>query len=408
MFRNDTDDKTSVIFPERRTLNAESPPMTNSSRPPSPARLIWANAETCADLLYATGFTAPDPYLWLDVGQQRWLIVTSLEIGRALRQAPIGTRALTRQQAAAEFGLGAAERPTTADLVLAAARRFRRTRWETPEDFPFSLARQLEAGGLHLRTASPFFPERRRKTAAEVACIRAGVRLAEIGLACARDILRNSQISGRGILRWQGRTLTAERLRAEIDVVMLRSGGRCTRTIVAPGRQGADPHEIGHGPIRAGQPIVLDIFPRVERTGYHGDLTRTVVKGRAPDLVRRAHAAVRAAQLVALREVRAGVALRSVHAAVHAAFRHKGFATDLTVNPPRGFIHGTGHGLGLDVHEAPRVADIDGTLADGDVVTIEPGLYDPKWGGMRLEDNILVTAAGYDLLSHASYVLEIP
>lgn len=380
--------------------------MTPSSR--APARLIWATSETCADLLYATGFMAPDPFLWMETGRQRWLIVSPLEIGRALRQAPAGTRVLTGQQAGVELGLDPEEKPTSMDLVFAAARRFRRNHWEVPGDFPLSLARRLESGDLHLRTVSPFFPERRRKTPAEVACIRAGVRLAEIGLARARAILRDSQISGRGILRWENRQLTAERLRAEIDIAMLRHGGRCVRTIVAPGRQGADPHEAGHGPIRAHEPIVLDIFPRVEKTGYHGDLTRTVVKGQAPDIVRRAHAAVRAAQLAALREVRAGVALRTVHVAVQAVLQEREFETDLTANPPYGFIHSTGHGLGLDVHEAPRVADVDGSLAVGDVVTIEPGLYDPKWGGMRLEDNILVTAAGADILSHASHALEVP
>jgi Xaa-Pro aminopeptidase len=380
--------------------------MATSSK--TPARLIWATAETCADLRYATGFSAPDPFLWLDLGRERWLVVSTLEIGRARHGAHPGIRVLSREEAAVALGLDPATRPSTAALILAAARKFRRNRWEVPADFPLGLAHQLQAGGLVPHVVEPFFPGRRRKTSNELTQIRTGVRLATAGLARAREVLRNSQIGRNGILAWDGAVLTADRLRAEIDLAVMHRGGSCMRTIVAPGRQGADPHEAGHGPIRAHQPVVVDVFPRDGRSGYHGDLTRTWVKGRAPEIVRRAHAAVRAAQRAALAEMRPGTPVRQVHAAVSGVLREHGFDTDLTARPPRGFIHSTGHGLGLEVHESPRLADIDGTLETGDVVTVEPGLYDPQWGGVRLEDDVFVAPDGPEVLSRFPYALEIP
>lgn len=380
--------------------------MTTVSRPP--ARLIWAASATCADLWQVAKLPTSDSFLWLEIGTHRWVVVSPLEVGRAVRLAPAGTKVLTREQAAVEFGVEPPERPTTTALVLGVARKFRRTCWEVPADFPLGLAQQLEAEGLRLRSVQPFLPERRCKTPAELAFLRAGVKLAEIGLARARAVLRSAQLVRGRCLSWNGTPLTAERLRAEIEIAILRRGGRCERTIVAPGRQGADPHEAGHGPIHADEPIVLDIFPRDERSGYFGDLTRTVVKGRAPEVVRRAHAAVRAAQLAAIAQARPGVKLATVHAAASAVLEQHGFVTDLTTVPPRGFIHGTGHGLGLEIHEAPRLGRIAGQLQAGDVVTIEPGLYYPEWGGVRLEDDLAITATGAELLSHASHALEIP
>ena len=160
--------------------------------------------------------------------------------------------------------------------------------------------------------------------------------------------------------------------------------------------------------MRAGEPIVLDIFPRVEATGYFGDLTRTVVRGPATEMVRRAFAAVEAAQEAARRTVRAGVPARDIHQAAAAALAAAGFSTDLTADPPVGFIHGLGHGLGLEVHEAPRCnrTAVKPLLA-GHVITLEPGLYDPAWGGIRLEDVVAVTETGCDTLTAAPIFLEI-
>jgi len=373
----------------------------------SPARLIWAASETCADLWYASRLPTADPFLWLEIGRRRWLVVSPLELGRARRLAPRGTRVMTRQQAITEFGMSETRAGTVADLILGAARRYRRLRWEVPDYLPLGLARRLEAEGLRLQTVQPFFPERRRKTAADLAGIRTGVKQALAGFARAREILRNSQVR-RGVVCWNGVQLTAERLRAEIDTTILQGGGHSQRTIVAPGRQGADPHEIGHGPIRAGEPLVLDIFPRDTRSGCFGDITRTVVKGTATETVRRAHAAVRAAQLAAIGKLRSGVPLRDIHQAAADVLAKRGFVTDLAAVPPRGFIHGTGHGLGLEIHEEPRLGNAPGQLQAGDVVTVEPGLYYPEWGGVRIEDDLLVTATGAELLSRAGYVLEIP
>jgi Xaa-Pro aminopeptidase len=178
-------------------------------------------------------------------------------------------------------------------------------------------------------------------------------------------------------------------------------------TIVAGGPQSADPHERGHGPLRAGQPIVIDIFPQHMETGYWGDITRTVVRGRAPAALRAMYRAVREAQEDALRAVRPGVSGATVHRGVVATFARRGFATGVVDGKQVGFFHGTGHGVGLQVHEAPSLALAHRRLPRGAVVTVEPGLYYPEIGGVRIEDTVVVTADGCEVLAACSKRLEV-
>ncbi len=372
-------------------------------------RLIYAASERCADLLYLAGFMAPDPFLWLEAGGATYVVVSALEIGRARHDCRPGIDVLSLTEARRRFGLAEDDaKLRTPEIVAAIAARCDIRTFAVPNDFPLGLARQLEGQGLQLSPCEALVPERACKTAAEVAHIRAGVRLAEAGLAEALAMLRQADIGEDRRLFWQGEPLTAERLRGAIDAEIARRGGTASRTIVAPGCQGADPHQAGSGPLRAGEPIVLDIFPRVDATGYHGDLTRTVVKGAAPDIVRRAFAAVQAAQTAARAAIRAGVPAAEPHRLAAQMLLDHGFATDAKAAVPYGFFHGLGHGLGLDVHESPRLSDrVEEPLAAGHVVTVEPGLYYPEWGGIRLEDVVVVTETGCDNLTEAEIFLEL-
>jgi Xaa-Pro aminopeptidase len=177
---------------------------------------------------------------------------------------------------------------------------------------------------------------------------------------------------------------------------------------VACGRQGCDPHEEGHGVLRANEPIILDVFPRSQKTGYFGDITRTVVKGRASEPVRKLYDTVARAQDLAFETIESGVRGAEVHRAVKDLFDREGYRTGRNHGCLQGFFHGTGHGLGLELHEAPRLAPTsEDVLRAGHVVTVEPGLYYPGLGGVRLEDVALVTTNSPRNLTKFEKVLEV-
>jgi Xaa-Pro aminopeptidase len=194
-------------------------------------------------------------------------------------------------------------------------------------------------------------------------------------------------------------------LRAEIDSAILRAGGIPNGTIVAGGDQACDPHERGFGPLYAHSLIILDVFPRDANTGYFGDMTRTVLRGRASDAQRQLWETVKGGQALALRRIKAGVDGMTIHKAIQEFFANRGFPTEIRKGRRVGFFHGTGHGLGLEIHEHPRLQKV--TLKDRQVLTVEPGLYYPGLGGVRLEDVVLVTKTGCRILSRFPKQLEI-
>ena len=231
------------------------------------------------------------------------------------------------------------------------------------------------------------------------------LRITEIGLKRAVEVLVRSTITREKKLRWSGKTLTSEMLRAEIDSAILRAGGTPTGTIVAGGDQACDPHERGFGPLYANSLIILDVFPRDAKTGYFGDMTRTVLRGRASEAQRKLWEAVKAGQALALKKIRAGVDGMTIHKAIQNLFRERGFPTEVRRGKNVGFFHGTGHGLGLEIHEYPRLQKV--TLKDRQVLTVEPGLYYPGLGGVRHEDVVVVTKSGCKILSRFPKKLEI-
>jgi len=232
--------------------------------------------------------------------------------------------------------------------------------------------------------------------------------MAEVGMAEAMQALRASRVGKDGRLMYHNVPLTSEKLRSVIDTAIIQANGLASHTIVAGGKQACDPHEVGYGPLRANEPIILDIFPRSQQTGYFGDITRTVVRGRASEPVRKLYDTVHQGQKVAFKKMRSGVPTRDVHAAVLQLFEAQGYKTGKVKGRMQGFFHGTGHGLGLEIHEPPRTGlTSDGVLKPGQVVTVEPGLYYPEIGGVRLEDVALVTKNSPRNLTRFEKVLEI-
>lgn len=383
---------------------------TSSSKksPPSPALLLCADTARSADLLYFGRFSVPDPMIALRVRDKKIAVLNALEYGRAKKSSAFDEVLPLEPLLASARDRWPDRRPGAAEVIALLAGRLRVKSFVVPDDFPAGLCDRLRAHGLALTPVDSLFPEREIKTPAELRAIRDGNRCSAAGIAAAEHLLRAAKIDKKNnLLLLDGRPLTSERLKTAIEIACLEAGAHSADTIAAGGDQACDPHEHGHGPLRANELIIVDVFPRVTATGYHGDMTRTFLKGRANEVQKKLVAAVRAAQLAALATVRAGINGRHVHQQCLDVFQHHGFETKTTAKGSVGFFHGTGHGLGLDVHEAPRVSSVDYILKKNSVVTIEPGLYYPGLGGCRIEDVVQVTDAKPRLLSDYHYDWEI-
>jgi Xaa-Pro aminopeptidase len=237
--------------------------------------------------------------------------------------------------------------------------------------------------------------ERRAKDAQELDWLREAQRVTEGAMQLACETVARASAARDGTLVHAGAPLTAERLRSIIDIHLLEQGYENPESIVAGGPQGADCHDHGHGILRTGEPVIVDIFPRNRKTLYNGDMTRTVVHGAVPSLVAAMHAAVVRAKHAATAAIRPGVTGDAVHQATLASLRASGYASAQPTEPRVPVIsHGTGHGIGLEVHEPPLLALKGPPLVVGDVLTVEPGLYALDVGGIRVEDMVAVTASG--------------
>jgi Xaa-Pro aminopeptidase len=275
-----------------------------------------------------------------------------------------------------------------------------------PENFPLGLARSLEKEGIQLEpVAGLFWKEREWKSEEELKELRRALVITETGMARGMEVLKAAEITKTGLLKWGGKTLTSERLRSEIDSAILRASGLPANTIVAGGIQACDPHERGYGPLRANELIILDMFPRDSRSGYFGDMTRTVVRGRASEAQRHLWETVRAGQQFALKAMKPGICGQKIHDEITAQFTKAGFPTEQHEGRWRGFFHGTGHGLGLELHETPRFSAT--TFRKGQVLTVEPGIYWPGIGGARIEDVAALTESGVKVLSKFPKQLEL-
>jgi Xaa-Pro aminopeptidase len=370
--------------------------------------LMVADSERDANMLYAVGTFVPDPFIYLRTSGRPLIVMSDLEIDRARAQAP-HCRVASLGQYQQKLRARGIMRPGLAHVVRQILREKGIRRVIVPDNFPLGLATDLEKLGIPVK-ARPgnFFPEREIKSAAEVRKISAALVMAEVGMAEAMQVLRTAKIGRDRKLLYHNLPLTSEKLRAVIDCAILQACGLAANTIVAGGRQACDPHERGYGPLRAHEPIIIDIFPRSQKTGYFGDITRTVVRGRASEAVGKLYDTVLRGQNIAFRKIRANIPTGDAHRAVQEFFEQQGYKTRRHHGRMEGFFHGTGHGLGLEIHESPRVgANSTGKLRPGHVVTVEPGLYYPEIGGVRLEDVALVTNNGARNLTRFEKVLEI-
>ncbi len=374
--------------------------------------LIYADSYTDANMLHATGFLAVDPFAYLERDGQRVLLTSALEAGRAKKES---RATAIRQLDEFDHQRLVREGRNADDAYAEVLRRFLAEygarELAVPKSFPVFLADRLRADGFALEIAADLAERRRRKSAAEVRAIEEAQRATEAAFDIAVRMLREASVGAAGTLTLDRGPLTAERVRARMEAVMLESGCAADDTIAAPGTQAADPHAHGTGPYRAGEAIVLDIYPRSKSTHYFSDMSRTICRGAPLAAIVKMYEVVLRAQEEGIRMIRPGVTGRAIHERVEDVLFEAGYGTLREGQRRDGvasFIHGTGHGVGLEIHEAPSIGRA-GTkpLEVGDVITIEPGLYDPAVGGVRIEDTLLVTETGARNLARSPKTLRI-
>lgn len=371
------------------------------------AKLIIADSEKSANLYYATRFLAPDAFIFIQLGGRRHVIMSDLEVDRAKSQAKADEVHSYSKLAQAAKSRGKAE-PTMMDVVEELLGAHQAKELDVPSDFPVSYADALRARGYTVSPKpEPFFPERLIKSEEEIACLTESLRITEESLEGAIELIRNSKIEADETLSLGGKPLTVELLRKAMHLTMMERDCVAQHTIVAPGVQAVDPHNEGSGVLKAHQPIVMDVFPQHAKHRYFADITRTVVRGKASGKVRRMFEVVREGQEIAYRMIKDGVDGSAVHKAINDSFIKQGFTTGEQHGRMQGFFHGTGHGVGLEIHEPPRVSGRADILKTGMVVTVEPGLYYLDAGGMRIEDMVVVRPNGCEVLTKAPKVLEV-
>jgi Xaa-Pro aminopeptidase len=347
------------------------------------------------DMYYLSRFLAGDCFALL-ASDQLTLLVSSMEKGRASKESSADQVVSTSDYGAKEK-LRALGTPEAA--YLGVLRDFLKDhgikRLGVLTSFPVGIYRALSEDFDVIPVESPVAGLRVVKSPSEIEAIKAAQRSCQASMKIAIDLIAASKPKGDILYSGDDVPLTSEKVRSAIEVALLEGGCEAMDTIVAGGDQAVDPHCRGSGPLPANSPIVLDIFPRSKSSRYFADMTRAVLKGEASPEVMEMFEAVTAAQDVGLAAVRAGVTGKEVHSRVAEVFKDRGYPE----TEGKGFTHSTGHGVGLEVHERPSLSESDEVLEANNVVTVEPGLYYPGIGGIRLEDLVVVTSRGCDDLT---------
>ncbi len=378
-----------------------------------PDVLIVADTIRSPELRHEVPLAVPDPFLYAEVGGKRSVVVGTLESGRiedlgtgleVLTYEDVGNDALLKRR----LDSYAHEQ----ELHLIACRRLGLERAVTPTTFPLGIADHLRANGIELAADQRFFDDRRRvKNEHELAGIRRACRAVEAGIAVGVEMLRGASPAN-GVLTLDGEPLTCERIKLEVERAFGEHGAAAEEFVVSHGAQTATGHEGGSGQIASDDVVLFDLFPRDRESACYSDFTRTFAIGSPSDELREFHRLATEALDLAVAAVKPGVKGSDIHRLVCDFFHEHGHKTQLHKEEGEalvdGFFHATGHGVGLEVHEQPGVGRIESEpLVEGDVIALEPGLYRSGYGGVRVEDLILVTAGGAEVLTSFPYDFEL-
>ncbi len=375
---------------------------TESANEPKKPLLMVSESMRNGDMYYATRFLAADPFIYLCFPHERKdiLIVSRMEYERARKESVVND-----VRSSLDYGHDL----KTEELIMKILQEEQVESIEVPGYFNLYTAEELKKSGIEVVPVEEVImtKEREIKDEREITYMKKAQSACEKAMALAISVIEGSTVNG-NVLMENGEILTSDRVKAYIEHALIDAGCTCDggEPIVACGKRAADPHFSGTGPLVANEPIIIDIFPRLKVERYFADMTRTVVKGEPENRINEMYEAVLAAQNAALALVQAGVTCRDVHNCVCDIFEERGYDT-IRTGGKRGFIHSTGHGVGLNVHENPSVSDNEYVLQKGNVITIEPGLYDPEVGGVRLEDMVLVLKNGCENLTRLEKKLGI-
>ena len=364
------------------------------------AKLIFASGEKDADIYYATGMSTTDPFLYLQQGQKKVMFASALECSRAKKIAKCGVEALPAPKTDAERKMGA--------IIMALLKKKVKSA-SVPYDFPTGLSQKLAEYGIKTIAVQwpQFFMQRAVKTEREIRMLAHSQEVAQQAIEEAIEIINASRPDKSGRLMFDGKPLTSEFLHQRIAGFLSIRGFEAGETIICSGDDTAMPHARGAGQLMQDRQIILDIFPQSISTRYYGDVTRTVFKGEPSREFVRMYETVKAVQQGCLDRLRDGAVGSELYSYAADEFAAKGYPRKTTKAGLFGFTHSLGHGLGLDIHEEPRLSPVGGRLDAGNVVTVEPGLYYPKIGGVRIEDAVVVTKNGHRNLTRLSKELLI-
>lgn len=373
----------------------------------STATLIAGVPALNKSLFHRVRFAPHDPVSWIRLpGGRSVMIVRDVELPRA-RATERADEVNAYEDFEPEGGLSGdrairAAQATAECLVRNGVRRV-----VSDRTLPLIYVDELKRRGIDVICDRDMgVAERRRKDESEVEALRKAQEITEAAIRMACERIASAKTDDQGRLLDKGRKkilLTSERVKSLLDIFLAERQCISEGHIVAGGLDGADCHEPGSGPLRSGEPIIVDVFPKHLPTGYHGDCTRTVVHGKVARKLAAMHKAVADAKGAALAVTRAGVTGEAVHKAAIEVIESRGYkigfpTRDETDTVPADFCsmpHGTGHGIGLDLKEPPLLDFGGPELVVGDAVTVEPGLYALDVGGVRLEDLVIVTDDGY-------------
>jgi len=349
-----------------------------------------------ADMYYATRFLSEAPFIYLHSPykgtEKEMLIVSQMEYERAKKESFV-----KEIRSTFDYGYGL----KTEELITKILQEEDIKAVEVPRYFPLYTAEELRKKGIDVVPVEELImtKEREIKDETEISYLRKAQRACEHAMETAIAVIKKSSVKDNFLIE-NGEILTSERVKACVEYTLFDFGCACDvgDLIVASGKRAADPHFSGKGPIFTDESTIIDLSPRLKSERYYADMSRTVVKGEPEKEIKEMYDAVKHAQDAAFTLVKEGVTCKEVHNRVCDIFEEKGYGT-IRKRSKKGFIHLTGHGVGLDVHENPRVGDNDYELREGNVITIEPGLYDPEVGGVRLEDMVLVLKNGCENLT---------